>query len=148
MEFGPRALGARSILAPATDKSIIDELNKTKHRESFRPFAISMLEDKSKDWLVRGNKSPYMLLVDRINDNSKDLVPAAQHVDGSVRIQTVNQKDNGIYYSLLKEYSDLSDIPLFINTSFNIKGLPIVNSPKQAIEAFIESKNIKYLAME
>lgn len=147
-EFGPRALGSRSILASVTDKNMIDKLNQTKHRESFRPFAISILEDKAREWLVKGDKSPYMLLVDHIKTEFKDRVPAAQHVDGSVRVQTVNKEDNGIYYDLLKEYTDLSGIPMFINTSFNIKGLPIVNDPKQAITAFLESKDIKYLAIE
>lgn len=147
LEFGPRALGARSILAAATDKDMISKLNKTKHRESFRPFAISILEEKAKDWLVNGDKSPYMLMVDHIKPKFKDRVPAAQHVDGSVRTQTINQQDNRIYYDLLKEYEKLSGIPLFINTSFNIKGLPIVNDPEQALQAFIESADIKYLAI-
>ncbi|MDO8536784.1 MAG: carbamoyltransferase C-terminal domain-containing protein [bacterium] len=147
LEFGPRALGARSILASAVDKNMIDELNKIKHRESFRPFAISILEEKTKEWLVRGTKSPYMLLVDAIKPEFKNKVPAAQHVDGSVRVQTVNGKDNGIYYNLLKEYTNITNIPLFINTSFNIKGLPIVNDPEQAVTAFLESRDIKYLAI-
>jgi carbamoyltransferase len=147
LEFGPRALGARSILAPAVDKNMINTLNKTKYRESFRPFAISILEEKTKDWLAQGHISPYMLLVDHIKPEFKNKVPAAQHVDGSVRTQTINQKDNGIYYDLLKEYEKLSGIPLFINTSFNIKGLPIVNDPKRALEAFIESKDVQYLAI-
>lgn len=147
MEFGPRALGARSILAAATDKGMISKLNKIKHREPFRPFAISILEENTKDWLIRGYKSPYMLVVDAIKPEHKNDVPAAQHVDGSVRVQTINERDNGIYYALLKEYADKSNIPLFINTSFNIKGLPIVNDPEQAITAFLESKDIQYLAM-
>lgn len=146
-EFGPRALGARSILAPATEKDMVSKLNKTKHREAFRPFAISILEEKAKDWLVQGGVSPYMLLVDRVKPELKDKVPAAQHVDGSVRVQTVNERDNGQYYSLLKEYAAISGIPLFINTSFNIKGMPIVNDPAQAIAAFVESPDIKYLAI-
>jgi len=147
LEFGPRALGSRSILASTVNKGMIDELNKTKYRESFRPFAISILESRTKDWLVQGNKSPYMLVVDHIKPEHKDKVPAAQHVDGSVRVQTVNENDNGTYFKLLEEYERLTGIPLFINTSFNIKGLPIVNTPEQAIEAFLESKDVRYLAM-
>lgn len=147
LEFGPRALGARSILASATDANMVAQLNKTKHRESFRPFAISILEEKAKEWLVRGHVSPYMLLVNSVKPELKNKVPAAQHVDGSVRVQTVNERDNGVYYLLLKEYTELSGIPLFINTSFNIKGLPIVNNPGQAVEAFLESRDIEYLAI-
>jgi len=147
LEFGPRALGSRSILATAINKDMQNKLNHIKKRESFRPFAITILEDEAKKWLVRGTKSPYMLLVDAIKPKFKSQVPTAQHVDGSVRVQTVNEKDNGIYYSLLREYSKISGIPLFINTSFNIKGQPIVNGPKQAVEAFLESKEVKYLAI-
>ncbi|VVB76565.1 Uncharacterised protein [uncultured archaeon] len=147
LEFGPRALGSRSILAAAVNRSMIGKLNTIKQREQFRPFAISILEEKAKKWLVNGTKSPYMLLVDEIKKGFKRKVPAAQHVDGSVRVQTVNKKDNGIYYSLLKEYEKLSGIPLFINTSFNIKGLPIVNDPSQALQAFLNSKEVKYLVL-
>jgi carbamoyltransferase len=144
-EYGPRALGSRSILAPANRRGMVSILNKIKNREEFRPFAISILEELRKDWLVYGFISPYMLLVDRIKPQLKDKVPAAEHVDGSVRTQTVNA-NAGIYYQLLKKYSSMSDLPLFINTSFNIKGLPIVNSPEQAIEAFLDS-SIEYLAI-
>lgn len=147
LEYGPRALGARSILAPVIEKDMQSKLNYIKKRESFRPFAISILEEDSKEWLVNGNKSPYMLLVDAIKPKFKNKVPSAQHVDGSVRVQTVNKEDNEIYYLLLKEYKRISGIPLFINTSFNIKGLPIVNDPKQALEAFLDSKDVKYLAI-
>jgi carbamoyltransferase len=147
LEFGPRALGARSILASATDADVIDELNKTKQRESFRPFAISILEDQADRWLENGRKAPFMLLVDHVKESLKSRVPAAQHIDGSVRAQTVNQADNGIYFDLLEEYNRLSDIPLIINTSFNIGGLPIVNNPSQAVRAFIESKDVKHLAI-
>jgi carbamoyltransferase len=146
MEYGPRALGSRSILASASKKEMIDKLNKVKHRESFRPFAISILEDRKNEWLVKGYKSPFMLIVEAIKPNLKHIVPAAQHIDGSVRTQTVNEMDNGEYYNLLKEYYDISKIPLFINTSFNIKGKPIVLSPKDGIEAFLDS-DIDYLAI-
>jgi carbamoyltransferase len=146
-EFGPRALGSRSIIAPATDASIVGRLNKIKNREPFRPFAISILEESARDWLSRGGESPYMLLVDRLRQACISKVPAAQHVDGSVRVQTVNGAANGIYYSLLKAYADLTGIPLFLNTSFNIKGLPIVNDPAQAIRAFLHSEDVHYLAI-
>lgn len=140
MEFGPRALGCRSILADARSANMVGELNKIKSRESFRPFAISVLEEKASEWLVRGNKSPFMLLVDYVKENLKDRVSAAQHVDGSVRVQTVNKEDNGIYYDLINEFYRLTNVPMIINTSFNIKGQPIVRTPEDALKAFIEVK--------
>ncbi len=136
LEFGPRALGSRSILADARDKNTADQLNKIKSRESFRPFAISILEEKSTEWLVRAIKSPFMLLVDFVKDGLKEKVPAAQHVDGSVRVQTVNKEEGGLYYDLITEFYRITGAPLIINTSFNIKGKPIINSPKEALEAF------------
>ncbi len=138
LEFGPRALGARSILADAQMKENVDELNRIKARESFRPFAISILEEKATEWLIRGTKSPYMLLVDYVKDSHKEKVPSAQHVDGSVRVQTVNGAENGMYYDLIKEFEKITGVPMIINTSFNIKGLPIVNTPKDALQAFAE----------
>lgn len=146
MEFGPRALGSRSILSSACDKEMINKLNKVKFRESFRPFAISILEEYKDLWLVKGFVSPFMLFVEAIKSNLKDKVPAAQHIDGTVRTQTVNKLDNGLYYELIKSYHSISQIPLIINTSFNIKGMPIVLSPKDAIKAFLES-DIDFLAM-
>ena len=145
IEYGPRALGARSILASAVDKNMIARLNSIKRRESFRPFAISILEKKRNDWLNRGYISPFMLIVESVKPELRDRVPAAQHVDGSVRTQTVTEK-SGIYFDLLTEYEKLSGIPLFINTSFNIKGKPIVLTPQNAVDAFLES-DIEYLAI-
>ena len=136
MEYGPRALGCRSILCDARKSEVVGELNTIKSRETFRPFAISILEEKSKDWLVRGAKSPFMLLVDYVKEELKSVVPAAHHIDGSVRVQTVNAEDNGIYYDLIKEYESMTGVPMIINTSFNIKGQPIVRTPEDAIVAF------------
>jgi carbamoyltransferase len=138
LEYGPRALGSRSILAPAIEKGMIERLNRIKQRESFRPFAISILEESKKDWLVHGYTSPFMLIVESIKPELREKVPAAQHVDGTVRTQTINEHDNGLYFKLLKTYNSLSGIPLFINTSFNIKGRPIVLSPEEALKAFLE----------
>lgn len=138
LEYGPRALGSRSILASATDEKMTARLNEIKHREAFRPFAISVLEDYRKGWLIQAHVSPFMLIVDSINKEWRQKVPAAQHVDGTVRTQTINSCDNGLYWRLLDTYYDMSGIPLFINTSFNIKGQPIVRTPEQAIEAFKE----------
>jgi len=138
MEYGPRALGSRSILASTVGINMITRLNTIKHRESFRPFAISLLEDNRKNWLTQGHISPFMLIVDSIQEGLREKVPAAQHIDGTVRTQTINRHDNGLYYWLLEKYYDMSGIPLFINTSFNIKGQPIVRTPEQALEAFKE----------
>ena len=106
LEFGPRALGSRSILASAVDKNMQEKLNNIKQREQFRPFAITILETEAKKWLVRGTKSPYMLLVDSIKPKFKSIVPVAQHVDGSVRVHTVNEESDDIYYSLLEDYDE------------------------------------------
>jgi carbamoyltransferase len=138
MEYGPRALGNRSILADARRVETVTELNNIKSREAFRPFAISLLEEKSHEWLVRGTKSPFMLLVDFVKDELKSRVPSAQHYDGSVRVQTVNREDNNIYYNLIKEFYTLTGVPMIINTSFNIKGKPIVRTPQDAVDAFLE----------
>ncbi|MFA6554187.1 MAG: carbamoyltransferase C-terminal domain-containing protein [Candidatus Paceibacterota bacterium] len=138
LEYGPRALGSRSILAPAVENSMVERLNKIKQRESFRPFAISILEEYKNDWLVHGYISPFMLIVESIKSDLREKVPAAQHVDGTVRTQTINESDNGLYFKLLRAYHALSGTPLFINTSFNIKGRPIVLSPDDALKAFLE----------
>ncbi len=138
LEFGPRALGSRSILADARDENMVNILNRIKSRESFRPFAISILENKSSEWLVRATRSPFMLLVDYVKDFLKTKVPSAQHVDGSVRVQTVGEDNDPVYYGLIREFENLTGVPMVINTSFNIKGKPIVNTPRQAIESFLE----------
>lgn len=137
LEFGPRALGNRSILADPRNSKVQEELNTIKNRENFRPFAISILKPYAQKWLVRGSESPYMLLVDRINNEFVKLVPGARHVDGSVRIQTVSMSDNKIYYELLEEFHKITNIPLIINTSLNIKGAPIARTPKDAINVLL-----------
>ena len=158
MEFGPRALGNRSIIADARSASMQRILNlKVKYRESFRPFAPSILKDHLSNWFEFDKESPYMLFVANIkNDkkiqmtqNEKDLfgmkklnikrsnIPAVTHVDYSARIQTVTKDKNGIYYNLIKKFYEETNCPLVINTSFNVRGEPIVNTPEDAFRCFM-----------
>ncbi len=155
MEFGPRALGARSILADPRNRKMQKQLNlKIKFRESFRPFAPSVLENKTKDWFQIDGLSPYMLLVAQVKENKlikkkktdqglssinkiRSMIPGVTHIDYSARVQTVNKKTNQIYYELISEFFSLSKVPILINTSFNIRGEPIVCTPKDAFKCFM-----------
>jgi len=158
MEFGPRALGARSILGDPRSSIMQKNLNlKVKYRESFRPFAPSILEDDLKEWFDLDTNSPYMLLVADINTNKtikmtkeeerlfgidklnikRSEIPAVTHVDYSSRIQTVNEKTNPRYFKLLKSFKDHTNCPVIINTSFNVRGEPIVNTPEDAFNCFM-----------
>ena len=140
MEFGPRALGSRSLLGDARRADMTGLLNKVKHREKFRPFAISILEGKSPLILENITHSPFMLMIDTVKLEWRDKLPSAQHVDKSVRIQTVTKERDGLYYDLIKAFDELTGTPLIINTSLNVKGQPIVCSPKEAIRTFVESE--------
>ena len=158
MEFGPRALGSRSILADPRNKMMQKQLNlKIKFRESFRPFAPSILEEQTKKWFDLDCKSPYMLMVSdvvknklikkksnlnnlSIINNIRSIVPSITHVDNSARIQTVNRQTNLIFYELIDEFFKLTKTPILINTSFNIRGEPIVCSPKDAFKCFMGTK--------
>ena len=157
MEFGPRALGNRSILGNPISKETQKNLNlKVKFRESFRPFAASILKEEVNNYFELKNESPYMLLVDKIQkrlktnfDNTKNLfgielinikrsdIPAVTHIDESTRIQTVDRAINPIYYDLIKKFSELSNFPLIVNTSFNVRGEPIVCSVEDAFNCFM-----------
>ena len=158
MEFGPRALGGRSILANPKSTETQKNLNlKVKYRESFRPFAPSILKENVSDWFDISLESPYMLLVANIKENKKiemtqeekklfgidklnikrSEIPAVTHVDYSARIQTVDIKKNPLYYKLIKKFNKISGCPLLVNTSFNVRGEPIVNTPKDAFECFM-----------
>ncbi len=139
MEFGPRALGQRSLLGDARLVTMLDKLNEVKKREKFRPFAISILEEKAHNVLESIDNSPFMLMVDTVKSDWRNKVPSAQHIDGSVRIQTLNKKRDGLYYDLVQEFDKLTGVPLIINTSLNIKGQPIVCTPSEAIETFVSS---------
>jgi len=157
MEFGPRALGNRSILADPRSPNMQKNLNlKIKYRENFRPFAPSVLLEEARNWFKLKTHSPYMLFVAEINDNKKiveknieilngfnklknirSLVPSITHVDFSARIQTVDKSVNKKFYDLIKEFFKLSGCPMLINTSFNVRGEPIVNTPLDAFRCFM-----------
>ncbi len=158
MEFGPRALGGRSILASAESKKMQKILNlKIKFRESFRPFAPSILSDDLKDWFLLEKDSPYMLLVAEINNNKRismsdeqkklfgieklnvirSRIPAVTHVDYTARIQTVHMDTNPRYYKLIKKVKEVTGCPVIVNTSFNIRGEPIVCTPNDAFKCFM-----------
>ena len=158
MEFGPRALGNRSILGDPRSENMQKNLNlKVKYRESFRPFAPSVLRDEVNNWFEMNTDSPYMLMVSNIkkeksidmSEEQKKLfgidllnikrseIPAVTHVDYSARIQTVSKETNEIYFNLIKKFKEKTNCPVLVNTSFNIRGEPIVNSPLDAYKCFM-----------
>lgn len=133
-EYGPRALGNRSILCSPIPENMKDKLNKqVKHRECFRPFAPAVLEEKVSEYFDIQCKSPFMLLVARALKNN---IPATIHVDGTGRVQTVSHEQNPLYYSLIKEFEKKTGVPVVLNTSFNDSGEPIVESPADAVKSF------------
>ena len=142
MEFGPRALGNRSILANPCKAEMKDILNeKVKHREQFRPFAPVIIEEAVNEFFEADRPLPepayYMLMVYPIKEEKRKLIPAVTHVDGSGRLQVIKRKQNPLYYDLIKEFESLSGIPILINTSFNIRGEPIVCTPKDAFNCMM-----------
>lgn len=167
MEFGPRALGARSILADPRDQTMQKTLNlRIKYRESFRPFAPSVLRERVSDWFELDQDSPYMMLVadvvarrrkptsaeqrklfgiDKLNVPHSD-IPAVTHVDYSARIQTVDANTNPRYYALLKCFESRTGCPVLVNTSFNVRGEPIVCTPEEAFHCFMGT-DIEVLAI-
>ncbi|MGI8827195.1 MAG: carbamoyltransferase family protein [Chloroflexota bacterium] len=136
MEFGPRALGARSILASPINPSMHTRLNDIKDREDFRPVAPVVLEEEAADWFAGGRRSPFMLFVYDIHPEVADRIPAVRHVDGTARVQTVNRDQHPLYYDLLRAFRSLTGVPVLVNTSFNTRGDPIVCSPRDALECF------------
>jgi carbamoyltransferase len=142
MEFGPRALGNRSILADPRRKEMKDIINeKVKRRESFRPFAPSVLEENANEYFdMTGLKnSPYMLFTVPVKKEKRKIIPAVTHVDNTSRIQTVSKNTNKIYWSLINEFKKISGVPIVLNTSYNVKNEPIVCSPKDAINCFLST---------
>lgn len=139
MEFGPRALGSRSILASPINASMQARLNEVKDREDFRPVAPVVLEEDAAEWFEGASYSPFMLFVYPVRPDKADRIPAVRHVDGTARIQTVNQKQHPMYHQLLKEFKKLTGVPVLVNTSFNTLGKPIVCTPRDAIECFWSS---------
>ncbi len=147
MEFGPRALGARSIIADARNpenKSVVNL--KIKFRESFRPFAPSVLEEKCSEWFDLDVPSPYMLLVADVKPG-KRTIPSVTHVDHSARIQTVDPHTHPRYYNLIKRFDEKTGCPVIINTSFNVRGEPIVCTPHEAYLCFMRT-NMDVLVMD
>ena len=158
MEFGPRALGARSILGDPRSSKMQKNLNlKVKYRESFRPFAPSILREDLSEWFEINEDSPYMLMVARIHKNKiiemtdeqkklfgieklnikRSEIPAVTHVDYSARIQTVHKETNKKYFELIKKFKEKTNCPIIVNTSFNVRGEPIVNTPTDAFNCFM-----------
>ena len=136
MEFGPRALGSRSILASPIHPEMQARLNEVKDREDFRPVAPVVLEEYASEWFVDAKYSPFMLFVYPVREDKADQIPAVRHVDGTARIQTVNAKQHPEYYELINEFYKLTGVPVLVNTSFNTLGKPIVCTPRDAVECF------------
>ena len=168
MEFGPRALGARSIIADPRSISMQRDLNlKVKYRESFRPFAPSILIEELANWFDLSSESPYMLLVDLVKKDKlvtisehnhlltgldklkvkRSLIPAVTHVNNSARIHSVNEDSNPIFHKLLSSFFKKTGCPVLVNTSFNVRGEPIVNSPEDAYRCFMGTE-IEVLVIE
>ena len=140
MEWGPRALGNRSILGDPRLSNMKDILNvKIKRRESFRPFAPSILREYVSEWFEEEHDVPFMMQVFQIKKNKRKLVPAITHVDGSGRLQTVDGETNNRYYKLIKEFNKLTGVPIVLNTSFN-ENEPVVCRPDEALETFLRTK--------
>jgi carbamoyltransferase len=155
MEFGPRALGGRSILGDPRSRAMQTTMNlKIKFRESFRPFAPSVLVERCPEWFELDAPSPYMLLVADVHPSrripaeeselrglerlkvARSTIPAVTHVDGSARIQTVAREDNPLYHRLIERFGEKTGCPLLVNTSFNVRGEPIVCTPEDAWRCF------------
>ena len=136
MEFGPRALGSRSLLASPMPQDMKDRLNYIKSREDFRPVAPVVLEEEAPNWFKDVEISPYMLFVYDVFEDKADKIPTARHVDGTARVQTIRRDQNPAYYDLVKAFYKRTGVPILINTSLNILGEPIVCSPQDAIECF------------
>ncbi len=139
MEWGPRSLGNRSILADPRRPAMRDILNsKIKRREMFRPFAPSILEEATADYFTQSHPSPFMLMAYSVRPEKRCVIPATTHVDGTGRLQTVNQRQNPLYYQLIREFGRQTGVPVLLNTSFN-ENEPVVCQPKQALDCFLRT---------
>lgn len=136
LEFGPRSLGARSILASPIDPGMQAHLNLIKDREDFRPVAPVVLEEEAAEWFVNCDVSPFMTFIYDVRPDKVDRIPAVRHVDGTARVQTINRSQNPAYYDLLKAFARRTGVPVLVNTSFNTRGEPIVCTPRDAVESF------------
>lgn len=148
MEFGPRALGFRSILADARDNRMKEKINAAvKYREPFRPFAPVVIEEDVAEYFDCPKNSPYMLFNFQVNEEKQKIIPAVTHIDNSSRIQTVNKDDNYYLYNILQSFKKLTGVSVILNTSFNLRGHAIVNLPKDAFATFC-SGGIDILLLE
>ncbi|CAN5338418.1 carbamoyltransferase C-terminal domain-containing protein [soil metagenome] len=146
-EFGPRALGNRSLLADPRKPEMKDILNsRVKHRQPFRPFAPIVLHERAKEIFEGEEDSPFMLIAKNVRPEWRDKIPAIVHVDGTARVQTVREATNPMLYRLLKEFDALTGVPVLINTSFNVKGEPIIETPRDAVICFLTT-GIDHLVM-
>lgn len=136
LEFGPRALGARSILASPISPTMQARLNEIKDREDFRPVAPVVLEEEASNWFANAHVSPFMLFIYDVLPDKADSIPAVRHVDGTARIQTINRQQHALYYDLIKAFQARTGVPVLVNTSFNTRGEPIVCTPRDAVECF------------
>jgi carbamoyltransferase len=140
MEFGPRALGNRSIVADPRRAEMRDILNeRIKKREPFRPFAPSILEEHVGDYFEQTHPAPTMLMVYQVRPEKRNCIPAVTHVDGSGRLQTVSRKLNQRYYQLISDFAELTGVPIVLNTSFN-ENEPVVCTPREAIDCFLKTR--------
>jgi carbamoyltransferase len=140
MEFGPRALGHRSILADPRDPEMNAKVNNAvKFREWWRPFAPSMLKEAAGEYLEYACDSPFMILTNPVRPEKRDIIPSVTHVDGSARPQTVEKDINPLYWNLINEFGKRTSVPVIMNTSFNLRGEAIVNTPTDAIRTFFSS---------
>ncbi|HYO74815.1 MAG TPA: carbamoyltransferase C-terminal domain-containing protein, partial [Thermoanaerobaculia bacterium] len=140
MEWGPRALGNRSIVCDPRRADMKDILNhKIKRRESFRPFAPSVIREAVGEWFETDYDVPFMLQVYQIREDKRTQIPAVTHVNGSGRLQSVSEAQNARYYHLIEAFRDLTGVPLVLNTSFN-ENEPVVNTPAEALDCFLRTK--------
>ena len=150
LEFGPRALGARSLLADPRSNEMEDRINaKVKFREAFRPFAPAVLKEQAHEYfeMPAGMDAPYMLLVPKVRAEKRAVIPAVTHEDGTGRVQTVTEEHHGRYYRLIRAFGELTGVPVVINTSFNVRGEPIVCTPEHAYRCFMAT-NMDVLVIE
>lgn len=150
MEWGPRALGNRSIIADPRSEDIRDKINqKVKFREDFRPFAPTVLNKNASEYfdIEEERESPYMLFVYDVKESKKDVLEGVTHVDGTSRIQTLKEETNQFYYNIIDSFQDKTGVPVVLNTSFNLKGMPIVRTPEEALNCFKQS-DIDLLVLE
>jgi carbamoyltransferase len=140
MEFGPRALGSRSILADPRDPEMTAKVNNAvKFREWWRPFAPSLKKEAAGEYLESATDSPFMILTAQVRPEKRNVIPAVTHVDGSARPQTVERIINPLYWRLLDEFEKRTGVPVIMNTSFNLRGEAIVHTPTDAVRTFFSS---------